>query len=118
MKRVLVIDDVEDNRELLVQLLEDEYEVIAASDGREALRAALRDLPDLIITDVSLPGLDGYELIRTLRRTPQFAERPILVVTARAMPGEREKAVRAGCDEYLTKPLDAALLLETVAKYA
>jgi len=112
MKRILVIEDHELNMDLLVQLLEDDYEVLTARDGAAGLEMALAECPDLILMDLSLPVIDGWEVARRLKAQSSVSEVPVIALTAHAMRGDEEKARECGCDEYLTKPLDEDLLFE------
>jgi two-component system, cell cycle response regulator DivK len=112
MKKVLIVEDVEYNRELLVQLLEDEYEILTAADGAAGIEAATRALPDLILMDLSLPGVDGWEATRRLKARPETAAIPVIALTAHAMQGDEERARACGCDDYLTKPIDEDQLFE------
>jgi len=106
VKRILIVEDVELNVELLVQLLEDDYELLVARDGAAGLEAARRERPDLILMDMSLPVMDGWQAASTLKADAQLQRIPLIGLSAHAMSGDREKALEAGCDEYLTKPLD------------
>ena len=117
MKRVLVVEDHEDNLELMVAALEDEYEVLIARDGAEALELAGRERPDLILMDMALPGMDGWEAVRTLKDDDELRSTPIVAVTAHAMKGDREKALAAGCDDYISKPIVLKLLHDVIAKF-
>jgi CheY-like chemotaxis protein len=108
--RVLVVDDAAFNREVLVQNLEDEYEMLEAADGVAAVVMARAHLPDVILMDLSLPGIDGWEAVRLLRRDPATAWIPIVAVTAHAMAGDKDRALASGCDDYLPKPVDEELL--------
>ena len=117
MKRILIVEDVEVNRDLLVQLLEDEYTLFLAVDGAEGLAAAARDRPDLILMDLSLPILDGWEAIRRLKSDAALASIPVVALTAHAMSGDEEKARAAGCDDFLTKPIDEDLLFATLRRW-
>ena len=112
MKRILVVEDVELNMDLLVQLLEDEYEVLTARDGAEGIDLAEQERPDLILMDLSLPVIDGWEATRRIKTQPHLCHIPIIALTAHAMVGDAEQALAAGCDDYLTKPLDEELLFE------
>jgi CheY-like chemotaxis protein len=112
MKRILVIEDHELNMDLLVQLLEDDYEVLTARDGAAGLEMALAERPDLILMDLSLPVIDGWEVARRLKAQSSVSKVPVIALTAHAMRGDEEKARECGCDEYLTKPLDEDLLFE------
>ncbi len=114
MKTILVIEDIELNRDLLVQILEDDFEVITAEDGAAGLARVETDRPDLIIMDLSLPVIDGWEAIRRLKADEALKRIPVIAVTAHAMQGDEEKARAAGCDDYLTKPIDEDLLLEKI----
>ena len=106
MRRILVVEDVEYNRDLLVQLLEEEYEVVTAGDGAAGIEAAVGHQPDLILMDLSLPGIDGWEATRRLKARPETAAIPVIALTAHAMQGDEERARACGCDDYLTKPID------------
>lgn len=117
MKKVLVVEDVDLSRELVVQLLEDTYQVIEAVNGQEGLELAEREQPDLILMDLSLPVMDGWEATRRLKAHDELKSIPIIALTAHAMVGDEEKALAAGCDDYLAKPLDEKQLYAKVAKY-
>ncbi len=117
MKKILIVEDVELNVELLVQLLEDDYELITAPDGAAALVLLETQLPDLILMDISLPVLDGLETTRRIKAQPELRHIPIIALTAHAMQGDADKARAAGCDAYLTKPLDEVLLWRELAKF-
>jgi two-component system cell cycle response regulator DivK len=108
----LIVEDVELNRDLLVQLLEDDHEVMTAADGAAGLEAAARLRPDLILMDLSLPVIDGWEASRRLKADPALCHIPVIALTAHAMQGDEDKARACGCDDYLAKPIDEALLFE------
>jgi two-component system cell cycle response regulator DivK len=108
----LIVEDVELNRDLLVQLLEDDYEISTAGDGASGLEAAARLRPDLILMDLSLPVIDGWEASRRLKADPDLRHIPVIALTAHAMQGDEAKARACGCDDYLAKPIDEALLFE------
>ncbi len=116
-KRILVVEDVEFNRDLLVQLLEEDHEVLTAADGEEGIRVAERERPDLILMDLSLPGTDGWEATRRIKANPALEQIPIIALSAHAMMGDEEKARQSGCDDYLAKPLDEDLLFAKLAKF-
>ncbi len=116
MKKILIVEDVEFNTELLIQLLEDEYELVMAVDGQAGVAQAEQEQPDLILMDISLPIMDGYEATRTIKANPNLQHIPIVALTAHAMSGDKEKALAIGCDDYLAKPLDEELLFETLEK--
>ena len=117
MKKILVVEDIEFNRELLVQLLEDAYEVVTANDGAAGIETAEEVLPDLILMDLSLPVIDGWEATRRIKSNDRLKHIPVVAVTAHAMQGDEEKARSAGCDDYLTKPIDEDLLLEKLGGF-
>jgi CheY-like chemotaxis protein len=117
MKKVLVVEDVEFNRDLLVQLLEDEYEVLTAADGAAGIDLAETEHPDLILMDLSLPVIDGWEATRRLKANKSVQNIPIVALTAHAMAGDAERALQCGCDDYLSKPLDEELLFQKLARF-
>jgi CheY-like chemotaxis protein len=117
MKKILVVEDVDLNRELIVQLLEDKYRVIEAVNGQEGLELAELERPDLIVMDLSLPVMDGWEATRRLKAHDELRSIPIIAITAHAMVGDEEKALAAGCDDYLVKPLDENQLFAKVTKF-
>ncbi len=100
------------NRDLLVQLLEDDYEVMTAPDGASGLQAAARLRPDLILMDLSLPVIDGWEASRRLKADPELCHIPVIALTAHAMQGDEARARACGCDDYLAKPIDETLLFK------
>jgi two-component system, cell cycle response regulator DivK len=110
MKTILIVEDVEFNLDLLVQLLEDDYTILTASDGAAGIELAERTCPDLILMDLSLPIVDGWEATRRLKADARLQHIPIIALTAHAMSGDEEKAKAAGCDDYLSKPIDEDLL--------
>lgn len=116
-KRILIIEDVEDNRDLLVQFFQDQYEIHEAADGREGIAKAEQVRPDLILMDLSLPILDGWQVATVLKKDFRTRGIPIVAVTAHAMVGDEEKALAAGCDDYLSKPVDFTELERLVRKY-
>jgi CheY-like chemotaxis protein len=112
MKKLLVVEDNELNRDMLSRRLTRRgYEVVLAIDGQAGVDEAARHLPDLIIMDMSLPVLDGWESTRRLKQQPETQRIPVLALTAHAMAGERERALSAGCEDYDTKPVDFARLV-------
>jgi len=117
MKTILIVEDVELNRDLLVQLLEDDYRLIQAADGAAALELAVEARPDLILMDLSLPRVDGWEATRRLKADARTALIPVIVLSAHAMRGDEERARASGCDEFLTKPIDEALLFEKLTRH-
>lgn len=117
MKTILIIEDVELNRELLVQLLEDEHRLLLAADGMSALERAAETVPDLILMDLSLPRMDGWETTRRLKADPRLAHIPVIALSAHAMRGDEERARACGCDDFMTKPIDEAVLFEKIARH-
>lgn len=115
MKRVLVAEDNAVNRELIRELLELRgYEVSEACDGQEALQMIEASPPDILLLDLGMPKLDGFGVIKKVRENPQLAGLPVLAVTAYAMRGDREKALDAGFDGYVSKPINAAALSQAM----
>ncbi|MDP4025293.1 response regulator [Methylobacterium sp. NEAU 140] len=112
MKTILIVEDVALNRDLLTQLLEDEYALVMATDGAMGVAMAASHRPDVILMDLSLPVLDGWEATRRIKADAGTAAIPVIALTANAMSGDEEKARAAGCDDYMTKPLDEDLLFE------
>ena len=117
MKRILVVEDHELNMDLLVQLLEDEYEVLTATDGAAGIEVAEQERPDLILMDLSLPVIDGWEAACRIKANPQLNHIPLIALTAHAMKGDAERAQACGCDDYMTKPLDEDLLYEKLDRF-
>ena len=117
MKKILIIEDVEDNRDLLIQLLEDEYEMLQAQDAKVGIFLAKKHQPNLILMDVSLPEIDGLKATKILRQDEATKDIPIVAVTGNAMVGDREKAMNSGCDEYVTKPIDISSIFDVVEKF-
>lgn len=117
MKMVLIVEDIALNRDLLTQLLEDGYRLAFADDGVAALERAAAERPDLILMDLSLPRMDGWEATRRLKADARLAHIPVIVLTAHAMRGDEERARACGCDDFLAKPIDEAVLYEKLARY-
>jgi two-component system cell cycle response regulator DivK len=117
-KRILIVEDQEDNRRILRDLLTAAgYELLEASAGDEGVEVAERESPDLILMDIQLPGLDGYEATRRIRANSGLAKTPIIAVTSYALSGDDVKARAAGCDDYVTKPFSPRALLAKVREY-
>lgn len=115
MKRILLVEDNELNRDMLSRRLERRgYEVVIAVDGEEGLRLAAEAKPDLVLMDMSLPVLDGWEATRRIKTSAETKHLPVLGLTAHAMPSDREKVLEAGCDEYETKPIELPRLLAKI----
>ena len=115
MAKILLVEDNEMNRDMLSRRLERKgFAVAIAVDGSEGVRKADTESPDLILMDMSLPVLDGWEATRRIKSTPQTSHIPIIALTAHAMAGDREKALEAGCDDYDVKPIELPRLLEKI----
>jgi len=116
-RKILIVDDNQDNRELVVKILKRYgYATCEAADGEEALAGAASDRPDLILMDIALPKIDGLEATRRLRQMAELKDTPIIALTAHAMKGDREKALAAGCCDYITKPINVRELPEQIAR--
>jgi CheY-like chemotaxis protein len=119
MKRILIVEDNEMNRDVLSrQLVRRGYRVETAADGLQGLAAARLHAPALILLDLGLPGIDGWECARRLKADPATSGIPIIALTAHAMVGDRQKALDAGCDDFDPKPIDLAVLLEKITRLA
>jgi CheY-like chemotaxis protein len=117
VKTILIVEDVELNRDLLIQLLEDRYRLIIAEDGATAIERAGEEKPDLILMDLSLPRMDGWEAARKLKADSALGRIPVVALSAHAMRAHEERARESGCDAFLTKPIDEMLLYSTLARY-
>lgn len=118
MKRILVIEDNETNIYLMKFMLEKHnFEVIVAKDGSRGIEMAKQEKPDLIIMDIQLPKIDGYEATRRIRKVPELKNIPIIAVTSYAMVGDREKTLKAGCTDYIEKPINPESFINIVNKY-
>ena len=115
MKTILIIEDIEFNIDLLIQILEDDYDLIIARDGEQGVALAVEKKPDLILMDISLPIIDGYEATRRIHNT--FPSLPIIGLSAHAMSSDADKAKAAGCVDYLTKPVDEDLLVKKIKEF-
>lgn len=117
-KTVLVIEDNEQNLYLVTFLLGSHgYEVITSRDGVDGIATAKRDKPDLVLLDIQLPGMDGYAVARQLRDNYDLAQTPIIAVTSYAMAGDREKALEAGCNGYIEKPINPDTFIAQIEGY-
>lgn len=117
-KRILVVEDDADNRRIVAKTLSvDGYEIIEATDGIQALAHAQADHPDLILMDLALPNLDGWEATRRLKSDPRTRAIPVIALTAVAMRGDEEQARAAGCDDYISKPARPVAIREIVRKH-
>jgi len=117
-KRILAVDDQEDNRRILRDLLTSAgYEVIEAKTGEDAVTSAEAHVPDLILMDIQLPGIDGYEATRRIKAQPDLRRIPLIVVTSYALSGDETKALAAGADAYVSKPFSPRALLAKIREY-
>ena len=117
-KLILVVEDQEDNRRIMRDLLASAgYEVIEAVSGEEGVAAAETHRPELILMDIQLPGLDGYEATRRIKASPDLQHIPIIVVTSYALSGDDVKGYEAGCDDYVSKPFSPRELLAKIREY-
>jgi CheY-like chemotaxis protein len=115
MPRILLVEDNDMNRDMLSRRLQRKgHEVLMAADGMQGILMAESELPDLILLDMTLPVIDGWEAARRLKASPATTTIPIIALTAHAMAGDREKALEAGCDDYDTKPVDFPQLLSKI----
>ncbi|HHW20964.1 MAG TPA: response regulator [Thermodesulfovibrio thiophilus] len=118
MKRILIVDDNDDSRELVKKILKKyDYEIIEAIDGEDAIAKAVTYRPDLILMDISIPKMDGYEVTRRLKARPDFKATSIIAFTAHAMRGDQEKAFESGCDGYISKPINVREFPEQIKVY-
>jgi CheY-like chemotaxis protein len=116
VKKVLLVEDNEMNRDMLSRRLERRgFTVVMAVDGVQGVAAATREQPDIILMDMSLPEMDGWDATREVRANPATAAIPVIALTAHAMDGDRERALEAGCNDYDTKPIDLERLLSKMA---
>jgi two-component system, cell cycle response regulator DivK len=115
VKTILIVEDIELNIDLLTQILEEDYNLLIAKDGAQGVAFTEQNKPDLVLMDISLPIMDGYEATRNIRKT--FQSLPVIGLSAHAMQGDAEKAKAAGCTDYLTKPVDEDLLMKKLKHY-
>ena len=117
-KRILIVEDQLDNRQIVRDLLiANEYEFTEAENGEEALLSVARDRPDLILMDIQLPIMDGYEATRRIKAEPSLKSIPIIAVTSYALNGDEEKARAAGCNDFVPKPYSPRQLLAKIRQY-
>ena len=118
MKRILIVEDNEKNMYLISFLLKDKgYEILEAWTGEEGVELAIKERPDLIIMDIQLPDIDGLEATKRIRESKVDGEIPIVALTSYAMTGDREKALNAGCTDYLEKPIDPETFISEIEKH-
>lgn len=117
-KRILMVEDTEDNRQIMRDLMAStDYELIEAVDGAEGVAMAARHMPDLILMDIQLPVMDGYEAARRIKSNPALRHIPIIAVTSYALSGDEAKTLAAGCDGYVAKPFSPRLLLAKIREF-
>jgi two-component system, cell cycle response regulator DivK len=115
-KKILIVDDTEWNRDLLVQLLEDDYDLVQAVNGEEAVKKTAEEKPDLVLMDLGMPVIDGWEATRRIKAQDDLKHIPVIAVTSHAMVGDEITAREAGCDDYIAKPVDENELMEKIKK--
>lgn len=117
-KKILVVDDNQDSRELVMKILgKKNYHLLEAYDGEDALNKIIAEKPDLVLMDISMPKIDGYEVTRRLKAMEDYKEITVIALTAHAMKGDCEKALAAGCNGYITKPINIREFTEQIKKY-
>jgi len=114
---ILVVEDNPDNMTTIKAILQNRYTILEATDGEEGLRMVLEEKPDLVLLDMSLPKRDGFEVVNELKQNKKVNHIPVIAMTAHAMKGDREKSIEAGCDDYISKPVDPEKLLGDIEKY-
>jgi len=118
MRKIAVVDDNADNRLIIRTILEDQYDIVEFSSGIEAIEGFKKSKPDVVILDISLPEMDGTEILRRIRGEPNLHDLPVIALTAHAMVGDREKYLAAGFNDYIAKPiLDMKLLFSTIQRW-
>jgi CheY-like chemotaxis protein len=118
MAKILLVEDNDMNRDMLSRRLERRgYHVVVALDGEQGVSMAQAERPDLILMDMSLPVLDGWQATRRIKSAPETQHIPVIALTAHAMAGDQDKAIAAGCDDYDSKPIDLPRLLEKIEKF-
>jgi two-component system cell cycle response regulator DivK len=116
--KILIVEDNEDSRELVVKVLKNKgFVTVEASDGEEAIEKAVKEKPELILLDISIPKLNGYEVAKRLKSLEEFGEIPIVALTAHAMKGDREKVIAAGFEGYISKPINVRELADQVRSF-
>jgi two-component system cell cycle response regulator DivK len=117
-RKILIVEDNEDSRELVVKVLKNKgYQTIEAADGEEALEKAAAEKPDLVLLDISIPKIDGYEVAKRLKSNEELKDIPIVALTAHAMKGDREKVIVAGFEGYISKPVNVRELPDQVKSF-
>jgi len=114
---ILVVEDNPDNMITLRAVLGDSYNILEATDGKEGLKAILEERPDLVLLDISLPLMDGYQVVQEIKENKDVSDIPVIAMTAHAMKGDKEKILAAGCDDYISKPIDPETVLEKIRRW-
>jgi two-component system cell cycle response regulator DivK len=115
MPKILIVEDNEENRDALARRLQRRgFDIIAATDGKSGVAMALSDKPDLVLMDMNMPELDGWEATRQIKAVAEASSLPVIALTAHAMAGDRDRAIQAGCADYHTKPVDFAKLMTQI----
>lgn len=114
---VLVVEDSPDNLITIKAVLQSRCNILEAADGEEGLKIVLTEKPDLVLLDMSLPKMDGFAVVRKIKEDHKARHIPVIALTARAMKGDREEMLQAGCDDYISKPIDQVKLLEKIDKW-
>ena len=114
---ILVVEDNPDNMTTIKAILKGAYDILEATDGEEGLNMTLSELPDLVLLDMSLPKMDGFEVAKRIKSERGDRHIPVIALTAHAMKGDREKTIQAGCDDYVSKPVDPEKLMKTIENY-
>ena len=118
MPKILIVEDNEENRDSLTRRLERRgFEIIIAVDGRAGVETAVAEKPDLVLMDMNMPEMDGWEATRQIKANPELAGVPVIALTAHAMTGDRERAIEAGCVDYHTKPIEFPKLLAQIEAF-
>ncbi len=118
MRKIAVVDDNSDNRLIIRTILEDQYEIMEFSNGLDAIEGFRKNRPDVVILDISLPEMDGTEILRRIREDAALQDLPVIALTAHAMVGDREKYLSAGFNDYVAKPiLDMGVLFSTIQRW-
>lgn len=115
MKTILIVEDTEFNIDLLVQLLEEDYNLLIAKDGVQGVAMTEKHHPDLVLMDIAMPLMDGYDATRKIRE--KFKKLPVIGLSSHAMTGDKEKAIAAGCTDYITKPIDEDELIRVLQRH-
>ncbi len=117
MSTILIVEDTQDNFDLIEDALDNAHRLIHATTGLEGLAQTRVHNPDLVLLDMGLPGMDGWEVVQCLKSDPETRTVPVLALTAHAMTGDREKCLKVGCDDYVAKPIDIVGLVATINRY-